>query len=256
MRIARSLPLLALVALAACAEPFTTRVTRFNLLATSAPQGSFVVQPRDPSRSGSIEFRTYAEQVTQRLAQSGYQPARSPSEASLVVTLDYGVDQGREKIETRPGIGGGFGYGGYGGGYGGFGGGFGGFGGGYGGFGGRGFGRFGYGGLYDPFWGWGGWDYPEVYSYTQYTGYLDIEMRRTSSNESVFEGHAIAHSATNNLTKLVPGLVQGMFTAFPGHSGETIRVSLDSKGRATVSMPRHSDNGRGYGNDYGNRPPV
>lgn len=226
MRIARSAPVLALVLLAACAEPFTTRVTRFNLLTSAAPQGTFVVQPRDPARSGSIEFRTYAEQVTQRLAQSGYQPAPTPSQASLVVTIDYGVDQGREKIETRPGFGGGFGYSRFG--YGGFG---------YGGF---GRGRFGYGGLYDPFWGWGGWDYPEVYSYTQYTGYLDMEIRRTSSNESVFEGHAIAHSQTNNLTRLVPGLIQGMFTAFPGRSGETVRVSIDDKGRATVSTPHHA----------------
>ncbi len=243
MRIARFTPVLALALLAACASPFNTRVTRFNMLSSAAPQGSFVVQPRDSSRAGSIEFRTYAEQVTRDLAQAGFRPAESPSSASLLVTLDYGVDQGREKIETRPGFGGfggyGGGYGGFGGGYGGFGGGYGGFGGGYGGFGG-GYGRFGYGGLYDPFWGWGGWSSPEVYSYTQYTGYLDIVIRRTNSNESVFEGHAIAASQTNNLTKLVPGLIQGMFTAFPGRSGDTVRVSIDSKGRATVSPSRNS----------------
>ena len=238
MRILRTAPLLALALLAACATPFTSRVTRFNTLSAAAPQGSFVIQPRDPNRAGSIEFRTYAGQVAQRLEQAGYRPAPSPTEASLLVTLSYGVDQGREKIETRPGFGyGGYGYGGWGG-YGGFG---------YGGFGGygRGFGRFGYGGFggypyFGSAFGWGGWDYPEVYSYTQYTGFLDVDIRRTNSSETVFEGHAITQSQTNNLTRLVPGLIDGMFTGFPGRSGETIRVSIDDKGRASVSAPRRS----------------
>src|SRR3546814_11512060 len=34
-----------------------------------------------------------------------YAPAPSPSAASLVVELDYGVSGGREKIDTRPGTG-------------------------------------------------------------------------------------------------------------------------------------------------------
>ena len=94
----------------------------------------------------------------------------------------------REKIETRPGFG--YGYGPYG--YGGFGG----FG--YGGYGRRGFGYggFGYGGFggfggYGGFGGWGGFgDYPEVYSETIYNSHVDMRINRTVDNVSVFEGRA------------------------------------------------------------------
>lgn len=228
MRIVYIAPVVALTLLAACATPFESRVSRFNALA-QAPQGSFVIQPRDARNNGSLEFRQYASLVTARLAQSGYQPASSPASATLVVTLNYGVDHGREKIESTPGFGGygGFGYGGLG--YGGFGrrgfGGFGGFG--YGGFGGYG-GGFGYDGF-------GGFGYPEINSYTQYTSFLDMEIRRTSSNDVVFEGHAIADSASDDLTRLVPNLVQAMFTDFPGRSGQTVRVAIDKRGVATLS---------------------
>lgn len=222
MRIVHIAPVIGLTLLAACAAPFESRVSRFNTLAV-APQGSFVIQPRDARDNGSLEFRQYASLVTTRLAQSGYQPASSPSSATLVVTLNYGVDHGREKIESTPGFDsyGGFGYGGFG--RRGFG---------YGGFGGFGYGGFGYGGFGG---GFGGFGYPEVYSYTQYTSFLDMEIRRTSSNDVLFEGHAVADSQSDDLTKLVPNLVQAMFTDFPGRSGQTVRVAIDKKGVATLA---------------------
>jgi len=220
MRIVHIAPIVGLTLLAACATPFESRVSRFNALA-QAPQGSFVIQPRDARDNGSLEFRQYASLVTARLAQFGYQPASSPTSATLVVTLNYGVDHGREKVESTPGFDG----------YGGFG---------YGGFGRRGFGYggLGYGGFgYDGFGygGFGGFGYPEVYSYTQYTSFLDMDIRRTSSNDVVFEGHAIADSPSDDLTRLVPNLVQAMFTDFPGRSGQTVRVAIDKKGVATLS---------------------
>src|SRR3546814_1219974 len=71
-----------------------------------APAGqSFVIQAADSSRSGSLEFAQYAGLVRQQLMAQGYAPAPSPSAASLVVELDYGVSGGREKIDTRPGTG-------------------------------------------------------------------------------------------------------------------------------------------------------
>lgn len=236
-RIAKVAAIAGLTLLAACATPFQTRVTRFNTIAATRSGETFVIQPRDPARADSLEFRTYAEEAARRLEAIGFRRASSPATAALLVTMEYGVDQGRERIESRPGFGyGGLGYGGFGGGFG-----YGGFG--YGGFGGRGFYGRGYSGFYDPFWGGGfgyglGFGAPEVYSYTQYTAHLDLSIRRTSSNEPVFEGHAIANSGTNNLTRLVPGLVQGMFTDFPGRSGETVRVRIDDKGVATSAVSR------------------
>jgi len=87
----------ALLLLSACATGFPAQVSRFQ--AMPAPQGqSFVVQPSDRAKSGGLEFAQYADHVRRNLVALGYAEARSPADASFVVTLDYGVDQGRERV--------------------------------------------------------------------------------------------------------------------------------------------------------------
>lgn len=221
---------------AACAVPFQSRVVRFNQLVPQTAGGTFTVAPRDLDRQGSIEFQMYAQEVSRRLEAEGFRSAAAAESANFVVTLDYGTNQGRDRIETRGGFGPSFGYG-----YGGFG---------YGGFGRYGYRRgyygVGYGGFYDPFWGgfggfggFGGWDYPEVYSFTEYTSFVDVDIRRANSGEAIFEGRAETDSRSKDLPRLVPNLVQAMFTGFPGRSGETVRVAIDDKGRATESVRRY-----------------
>ena len=101
--------------------------------------------------------------------------------------------------------------------------------------------RFGYGGFgryrspffwgwHDPF--WGGYD---VDSYTLYTSYLELDIRRASDGQSLFEGKAQARSRTNELPRLVPNLVEAMFTGFPGNNGETVRITV---------MPEREGQGR------------
>ena len=218
------IPALALLlGVAACATPFEARVNRFQML--PAPQGqTFVIQARDSRLAGGLEFATYSGIVRQHLTQVGFSEATSPQAASLVVNLDYAVSAPRERVETRPGLGyggfGGFGYGGFGG-FGGYYGGYGGFG--YGGYRGGGY-RFSpyyFGGFYDPF-----WSRPEVYSTTEFNSYVAIRINRIADNQSVFEGRAETVARTNDLTRLVPKLVDALFTGFPGNSGETIRVRL------------------------------
>jgi Domain of unknown function (DUF4136) len=204
-----------LLSLGACMTGFPTQVSRFQ--AMPAPQGqSFVVQPAKAEDRGGLEFSQYADLVRHNLTTLGYTEARSTQDASFVVTLDYGVDQGRERVVATPdpfsdpwgyrGFGhrpyfSRFGYGAYG-----------------------GFGRYRspfFWGWHDPF--WGGYD---VSSYTLYTSFLDIDIRRTADNQSLFEGHAQARSRTNELPALVPNLVEAMFTGFPGNSGETVRITV------------------------------
>lgn len=213
----RTVALALLLGLAACATPFEARVNRFQQL--PAPQGqTFAIQAHDRTKAGSLEFSTYAGMIRSHLISAGFSEAGSAGGASLVVDLDYAVSQPREKVQSYPGYGG-FGYGGYGG-WGGWGGGYGGFGrygGRFGGFG--GYGGFGYGGL------WGG-GYPEVYSTTLFNSFVAMRISRSSDNQSVFEGRAETVSSTNDLTRLVPPLVDALFTGFPGNSGETIRVRL------------------------------
>lgn len=217
-RIAMLAPALGLALLAGCAPTFEARVARFQQLPPAASQ-SFFIEPRDENERGGLEFATYANLVSQRLVANGYTPAASAAAASLTVQLDYRVGPPREKIATRPGIGG------FGGGFGGFGGGFGRFGGFYGG----GFpywGGYGFGGPYG-FGGFGGFNYPDVYSVTQYNSTLALKIVRNADKASVFEGRAETVSSSNNLIRLVPNLVTAIFTNFPGSSGETVRVRFD-----------------------------
>lgn len=216
---AAAVPLL-LAALGACATPgFKSDVTRFSSQ-LPAPQGqSFAVVADDPALAGGLEFSQYAELVAARMAQLGYAPAASADSATLLVRLDYGIDQGREKVRTSgyydPFFGSWYGYypssrfgyrsrlsyrssryrGGYG-------------------------GLWGYG-YYDPWFGG-----PEVSSYTVFTSDIELKIDNRETGERLFEGKAEALSTSNRLQYLVPNLVEAMFTDFPGNSGETLRISI------------------------------
>ncbi len=200
---------IALLALSACATGFPAQVQRFQ--AMPAPQGqSFVIQAADPEKRGGLEFSQYADHVRRHLIDLGYREVSSPDQATMVVELDYGIDNGRERIVARPdpfGHGYGFGYRPY-------------------------YSRFGYfgrhrspfyWGWHDPFFGHGGYD---IDSYTVFTSFLDLEIRRTADGQSLFEGLAQARSRTDELPVLVPNLIEAMFTGFPGNSGETVRITV------------------------------
>ena len=201
-----------LIALQGCAENFNARVSRFQALPAPAGQ-TFVVQADDPRLQGGIEFGQYARQVTAELARQGYQPAADPARADLVVHMTYGVDKGREKIISSPG---GFGYGGFG---------YGGFGYPYGGFYGR---RAFLYGFNDPFLygGFGGFGGSDVRSYTVFTSELALRIDRTDNGQRVFEGTARAQSRDDDLPRLVPNLIEAMFTGFPGNSGQTVNITI------------------------------
>jgi hypothetical protein len=188
---------------------FPTQVSRFQAMPAPAGQ-SFAIQAEDGRKNGGLEFSQYAEHVRRNLVALGYAEARSARDATFLVTLDYGVDQGRERVEYYPDP---FDYGGYGG------------------FGRPYYSRFGYygrhrspffWGWHDPFWG-GGYDVSRT---AIYTSHLDMEIRRASDNQSLFEGHAQARSRTDELPVLVPNLIEAMFTGFPGNSGERVRITV------------------------------
>ncbi|WP_324828562.1 DUF4136 domain-containing protein [Qipengyuania zhejiangensis] len=211
-----SVPMI-LAGLAACATPFKADVSRFQTQ-LPAPQGeSYFVVADDPALAGGLEFAQYADLVEAQMNRLGYAEAASPDNATLLVRFDYGVDNGRERVQTtgfhdpfyspwygyrspfygsrmssrfgfyRP----------------------------------RSFGsRWGYG-FYDPWFGG-----PEVHSYTVYTSGIDMKIDRAATGERLFEGKAQAMSTSDRLQYLVPNLVEAMFTDFPGNSGETVRISI------------------------------
>jgi hypothetical protein len=198
----------ALLALSACATGFPAQVSRYQ--AMPAPQGqSFVIEPADPADRGGLEFSQYADLVRRHLTAQGYSEAPSRSAATLIVSVDYGVDEGRQQVVTRPGFNRYSGWGGYGP-YRPY------------------WSRFGYYGRRSPF--YYGWDDPfwggsDIDVYTVYTSFLDLDIRRPDG-QAVFEGTAKARSRTDDLRTLVPNLVEAMFTGFPGNSGEQVRITV------------------------------
>jgi hypothetical protein len=201
-----ALPVALALGLSACATPFKADVSRFAV-PLPAPQGqTFAVVAEDPKLAGGLEFATYANSVAAELTQLGYAQAASPEAADMLVRFDYRVDNGRERVRTDFN-GAGFG------GYGPFG----------------GFGRFSRGyafGFYDPFLFGGGFGGPEVRSYTVYTSGVDVKIDRRADGQRLFEGKAEAVSRSNRLPRLVPNLVDALFTDFPGNSGETVRITI------------------------------
>jgi|JI6StandDraft_1071083.scaffolds.fasta_scaffold102109_2 hypothetical protein len=211
---------LALLAVSGCAQNFNARVNRFQAMPAAQGQ-SFVIKADDPKLDGSLEFATYAGLVSQRLTAAGYTAAASPDAAALVVKLGYGVDKGTEKVRTVPTA---YGSGGCWGWHDPFCGGFGYWGGGLG----RPYAWRGgtyYNGWADP-WAFGNRWGSEVESYTVFASDLTMKIEKAGSAERVFEGNAKALSSNDNLTYLVPNLIEAMFTGFPGNSGETVKITI------------------------------
>ena len=205
-----ALPLALALGLSACATPFKADVSRFAV-PLPAPQGqTFAVVPEDPKLAGGLEFATYANAVAAEMQQLGYTRAASPETADMLVRFDYDVDNGRERVRSTPGVGSAFGPWGRWGGWGG------------------GFGAWGYG-FNDPFFGG-----PDVRSYTVYTSEVDLKIDRRADGQRLFEGKAEAVSRSNRLPRLVPNLVDALFTDFPGNSGETVRITIRDDGENTV----------------------
>ena len=199
---------LALLAASACTEKFEANVSRFQAL--PVPQGqSFAVEPVDPRNQGGLEFAQYAGLVSQRLAAYGYHPVESGGKADMVVKFDYGVDHGVQKTVSHPSPGGYWGPG-------------------WGGFGpyGR---RWGYRSSF--YYGWDSFGYDpffnqDIDTYTIFTSYADMTIERTADGKRLFEGKAKARSIDDALPRLVPNLVEAMFTNFPGQSGEEVKITV------------------------------
>lgn len=207
----------AALALSACATPFKADVSRFQSQ-LPAPQGqSFTIAAADPSLDGGIEFNQYASLIAAELTRYGYRPAPEGTQAEMLVRVDYSIDNGRERIRSSPAMMDPW--------YGGF----------YGpryyrpvvvrGPNGR---RYVYG-YRDPFM-WGGfgpgWGGRDIESYTIFTSQLSVQISRASDGFRLFEGRAEAQSGDNNLTQIVPNLVEALFTDFPGNSGEKLRITV------------------------------
>ena len=214
----------AAVGLSGCATGLPTKVTRFQALPAPQGQSFYVVPGLGEAQGGGLEFSRYAALVAQHMQAQGYAQAASPQQATMIVQLGYGVDRGTQRIVEDPffrprfydpfynprfGIWHGRPYSS----------------------------RFGYYGYRSPF--YYGWDDPfwfgaggGIRSYTEYRSQLDLDIRNRQTNQPLFEGRAQARSTSDELGRLVPNLVEAMFTNFPGRNGETVRITVPPAGKA------------------------
>jgi hypothetical protein len=204
------------IGLAGCQTGFPARVARFNAMPAPAGQSFFVVAS-DPRKAGGLEFSRYAGVVADAMRAYGYAPATSPGAATMLVNVDYGVDNGSQEIRSYPTGYSGFNHPFY-------------------------YPRFGYWGHWSPF--YYGWDDPfwygrDIDTYTVYKSYLDVNIRRRVDNASLFEGHARARSGGGDLTKLVPNLVTALFTGFPGQNGETVKITVPPEQMVKGTRPAY-----------------
>lgn len=226
----------AALGVSACATGQTARVTRYS--AMPVPQGqTFYVVPGEGVSPG-LEFNRFASLVAQQMVAKGYRQAASTAAADMLVRVGYGVDDGETQVSADPWARSMYYDPFYRGSYDPF----------YRGYIGRPYySRYGYYSRYrDPFY-WG-WDDPFWYSspyagygpryrqaireYTVYKSELDLDIVRRADNAPLFDGKAVARSQTDELERLVPNLIEAMFTNFPGQNGQTVRITVPARKRA------------------------
>jgi len=190
------------LALNGCARDVETEVTRFHGGHLPA-EASFAVLPENPDKAGP-EFDTYAEMIAEEMTAHGFSRSE-PEAADLHARVDYDVSEGRTKIESRPGHA--YPYYSY---------------------------RLGYHrypfshSFYHPH-HYGGHLGPDIRSETVYTRKLTLKIRDTAKDETVFEGRALSEGRTQEISKIMPYLVESMFRNFPGESGTTKVVEIETK---------------------------
>lgn len=194
--------LAALTLLGGCAGQVETEVTRFHEGRLPAGE-TFAVQPMNAEKRGP-EFRQYADMIAREFSAYGYQRTDSGT-PDLTLAIDYSVSEGRTKIDSRPG----FGYPHY---------------------------SYHVGFAHHPFsyahfhpYHYSGYLGPDVYSRTVYTRKLEMKIVNTAKDQIAFEGRAISEGPKQEISLIMPYLVESMFRDFPGASGTTKVVAIETK---------------------------
>jgi len=191
------------LALSACATPFQGEVTTFH--EWQHPHGETIrIVPMDERKAGSLELRHYAGLVAERLEGIGYSVVAPRVRSDFVAEMDYGIDGGRTEIRSWPrsAVWYHFSHGHY-------------------------HHPFYYGHLYPVY------PPPEIYSYTVYTRTLSLSIRAVGNGQPprvVYEGRVQSVGRSSRLEEIMPYMVSAMFTHFPGESGVTKIVTVETDG--------------------------
>jgi len=192
-----------------CAIPSTLRseVTAFHRWEDQSPRSYAFV--RDPARSQSLEHRSYEDLVAQRLAALGFVPAE-PSSARFRVAFEYRATPEPHRFTEFwfPGaIGPGFPMTPW--------------------IGPRTFSGHPYGRM-DPLWSMPPVPITQETTVWRHTLRVDLFDQREAPEpgRKVWEATAVGVARSEAFPRLMPGLIQAVFTDFPGPSGVTRQVEV------------------------------
>jgi hypothetical protein len=185
---------LALFAVSGCAVTARTDVTTFHTLPTAGQAETFTIEPGPGKDVASLEFQAYATQVTQRLYAYGWRPAAADAAPTYRVVLDFGVSPPEYQQRLEPYY--------------------------------PGYYPFHYGNRRWGYWPVGPTYVPVVDRYFART--LDLRVfrtvRGTERGPAVYEGRAVNRGRSDEITPVMPVLVNALFRNFPGVSGKTVTV--------------------------------
>jgi hypothetical protein len=195
-----------LAASPALSRTVTADVVRFHAGVAATGQ-TVALQPLDPALATSLEFTSYANTVGAALEKLGFKPAVAGTKADLIGTMSY-VQVEREA--PRDGRGSGFSIG-------------------------VGIGSFGRNGGVSV-----GGSVPIGGSSDKKSGpmirttTLEFNLKKPGETVAVWEGRATTEeraSKDNGLPAMVPMLTEALFKEFPGPSGKTVKVKINTKAK-------------------------
>ena len=164
------------------------------------PAGETIrVVAADPEKVPSLEFKSYANLVSEELRKIGYTPVADESvDVELLAEVDYSVESGEPFVNVDdPNR-----YVRY---------------------------HFGAGRFYDPFY-FGVYDTWNPQVYTTPTFMRNLQLNIISNDDAmnrVFEGRVQSTGYDNQLPEIMPYLVTAMFKNYPGENGVTKVVTIE-----------------------------
>lgn len=208
------------VTLSGCATDIACEVLSYHQL--PPPRGETIrIEPKTPDQTGNFFFNRYADLIRTELSELGYTPVTGIAESDLIARVGYGVSEGELVIQSWPTCSVRY--------------------------------HFIRRSYYAPYWyGYRCWD-RDIYTYTKYMRYLDIDIVRLNNagtvDEVLFEGRAQNLGRDNELVDIMPYLVTAMFTNFPGESGVSKTITIDEEsltlGAAPTVIGEHKSSGSG-----------
>ncbi|PXX95909.1 DUF4136 domain-containing protein [Halomonas sp. LBP4] len=201
---------LSVLLLSGCAGFVRSDVAVFHQLGeTPAPKTYLLVPLR--GQESSLEYKTYAELVRKELGKYQYREVSGDEIPNVVIAFSYGIDSGREKLDSIPvfgqtGVSSSTTYGTL-----------------------STYGNYGtYSGTttYTPNYGIVG---SSTVSRTEYGRGLwlyiiDASSVGTETLNVLYEGSVRSSGSSSQLSRVMPAMIEALFKSFPGKSGETRRV--------------------------------